>query len=99
MFDKLSMKSFVIGIGAIVLALVALIGGLGQWGISAESESAERMGAGKDVVADILPPPLYLVEAQLKAHELARAPQREAAAMASELKRLHADYETRNQYC
>ena len=98
MFDQLSMKSFVIGIGAIVLALVALIGGMGQWGISAGSASAERMGAGKDVVADVLPPPLSLVEAHLKAHEAARAPQREAAAMASELKRMRVDYESRNQY-
>jgi len=98
MFDKISMKTFVIGIGAIVLALVAVIGGLGQWGISTAASDAQRMGAGKDVVADILPPPLYLVEAQLTAHEAARMSGSGLNGKLADLKRLQADYEARNQY-
>jgi len=92
------MKAFVIGIGTTVLVLVAIVGGLGQWGIDSGADGAELMGVGKDVVADILPPPLYLVEAQLVAHEAARAGQDGVADKIEDLKRLRADYEARNQF-
>lgn len=98
MFDKISMKRFVIAIGLIVLVLVATVGGLGQLSINGVARDAERMGLGKDLVADVLPSPLFLVEAQLTAHEAARAPQSQVAARVDDLERLRAEYEARNQY-
>ena len=98
MFDRISMKGFVVAIGAIVLAVVALVGGIGQWGIDSGAADAARMGAGKDVVADILPPPLYLVEAQLIAHEAERAQGAQLQAKLDTLARLRHDYADRNTY-
>ena len=41
-----------------------LVLGLGLWGLSQVEESARRTFVAKDVVADILPPPMYLIEAR-----------------------------------
>ena len=45
------MKAFIVATGIIVLGLVAVIGGLGQWGIDSTADAAVEMGKGKDVVA------------------------------------------------
>jgi len=42
-----------------------LVLGLALWGLSQVEESARRTFVAKDVVADILPPPMYLIEARL----------------------------------
>lgn len=52
---------------------------------------------GKDLVADILPPPLYLVEAYMLANEAVLDPSR-AAQASSKIAALAADYEARRQY-
>jgi len=97
-FSRISMKSFVIGIGVIVFGLVAVIGALGQWGIDSTAKAAAEMGKGKDVVADILPPPLYLVESQLTALEALRTQGSARSEAIATLKRLRAEYEDRNRY-
>lgn len=52
---------------------------------------------GKDLVADILPPPLYLVEAYMLANEAVLDPSR-ADQASSKIAALAADYEARRQY-
>ena len=46
------------------------------------------MGDGKDIVADILPPPLYIIEAHLLAYQLLDAPPAERAALAARFRAL-----------
>jgi len=96
--NRISMKAFIVATGIIVLGLVAVIGGLGQWGIDSTADAAVEMGKGKDVVADILPPPLYLVESQLTAYEALRAQGTALDEALATLKRLHGEYEQRNAY-
>lgn len=52
---------------------------------------------GKDLVADILPPPLYLVEAYMLANEAVLDPSR-AEQASSKIAALAADYQARRQY-
>jgi methyl-accepting chemotaxis protein len=54
------------------------------------------MGEGKDVVADILPPPLYLVEGQLIAERMYH--DSDVSSLLARLKELKTDYDTRNRY-
>jgi methyl-accepting chemotaxis protein len=60
-------------------------------------EAADRMGMGKDVVADILPPPLYVIEAHLTTYQMLDDPGTRAAGKAK-LKQLKKDYDERNAY-
>ena len=63
MLNRLSLAAklhFMAWIASLVLVGVAF---LGYHSLRSVSDAASRMGQGKDVVADILPPPLYLVEA------------------------------------
>src|SRR3569623_240451 len=53
----------------------------------------------KDLLADILPPPEYLVESYLLAFQMAdAADESELAELTQRGKRLRAEYETRHQY-
>jgi len=61
-------------------------------------QSAADMGAGKDVVADILPPPLYLIETHLTAYQLLDTPVAERQALLDKLVQLKKDFDDRNAY-
>jgi methyl-accepting chemotaxis protein len=52
----------------------------------------------KDLVADILPPPEYLIEANLNVFELANADARSLPALVAKSKQLREDYEARHKY-
>ncbi len=94
--------------GAMSLFGLALAAGLILLSLSAwVSINQVRIGgslytkviAGKDLVADILPPPLYVIEAYLQASTAASdGSQDEASKTASRLKRLRADYDARVEY-
>lgn len=85
--------------GAISAAFVAALGA------SYVAESQLKIGGslykdiveGKDLIADVLPPPAYLVEAFLEASQMARHPDAADAHM-QRLKQLKRDYEARRQY-
>jgi methyl-accepting chemotaxis protein len=53
---------------------------------------------GKDLVADILPPPEYILESYLVALQMTRARPEEMSILADRLKALHADYNTRHEF-
>lgn len=58
--------SHLLGLQAALSALaIALVLGLSLWGLKANQDNAERVFVAKDVAADILPPPLYLIEMRL----------------------------------
>jgi methyl-accepting chemotaxis protein len=88
LFATLLICGFVISTGAAVYSLITLrVGGP----ISVQQTQADAL------IADILPPPLYLVEAILTAHrgaiELDKAKELEAT-----LQKLRSEYQTRREY-
>jgi len=78
---------------SLLLAGLAL---LGYHALDYVGDAAHRMGQGKDIVADILPPPLFLVEAQLMAEQLYHDKDKEPKYV--RLKELKIEYDTRNRY-
>ena len=70
----------------------------GQFALRGVERAAVQMGDGKDIVADILPPPLYIIETHLIAYQMLDAPVAERAAQAEQLKQLRKDYADRNSY-
>lgn|GEM_PF-3564313 len=53
---------------------------------------------GKDLVADILPPPAYLIESYLTAFQLTTATKEETPVLIEKMKRLETDYRDRQKY-
>ena len=79
------------------LAVTAIVGGVSLWGASKAKEAATKTFVAKDVTADILPPPMYLIEMRLvlsQAVEGTLAPE----VVKSEVRRLEAEYQARVQY-
>lgn len=72
--------------------------GLSYYALNNVNDAAWRMGQGKDVVADILPPPLYLVEAQLIVKTLRYENSAVNSQLLARLQALKSDFDTRNQY-
>lgn len=68
----------------------------GQQALGALQDSAQHVGEGKDIVADILPPPLYLIETHLQVHQMLDMPLPQRAEAALQFKALKARYEERN---
>ncbi len=97
MFANLRGKSLIIN-QIVVLAILFILVGIGFNALSHMNQSAERMGLGKDVVADILPPPLYLIEAHLVSMDIIMADASARPPLIEKLKSLQNDYNVRNQY-
>lgn len=98
MFNHTSVKSrlsVLIGIFSIGIIILFIQGTSALRNVEA---AATLMGNGKDIVADILPPPLYLIEAQLVTNEIMQAPMDERRALAERFRQLHKDYDDRNAY-
>lgn len=98
MFNQMTLRKLLLLTAVVMLSLLLAIGGVGFFALRTVAEAAGEMGQGKDVVADILPPPLYLIEAQLTVSELLQAPPEEQAALVAKLKQLHGEYDARNAY-
>ncbi|MFZ0267064.1 HAMP domain-containing protein, partial [Caulobacter sp.] len=86
--------------GGALAAGVILAGGLALFaieGLRVGGPLFRQIVDNKDIVADILPPPLYVVEADLVATKLVAHPETVDAA-ADKLAALRKDYDTRNAY-
>ena len=94
----LSMKTVLLSAAAAALALLALIAAVGYFALQYTSSAAYDMGLGKDVVADILPPPLYVIEAQLIAYDLTRAPAAQREPLIDKLVELKKQFDARNAF-
>lgn len=97
MLEKLRGKSLIVN-QIVILLILLLLAGIGLFALHAMKESADQMGQGKDVVADILPPPLYLIEAQLVSYDLLSADVSVRQPLIDKLHSLKKDYDDRNQY-
>ncbi|MFB2865578.1 methyl-accepting chemotaxis protein [Aeromonas sp. MdU4] len=80
-----------------VLVIIVLIS-IGFFGLYSVRSAADQMGQGKDVVADILPPPLYLIESQLQVYTLLHAKPEEQEGGLQALERLQNEFEERNRF-
>lgn len=58
----------------------------------------QKIVLGKDLVADILPPPEYIIESYLTVLQLAVAKPKDVQALASRLAKLHEEYDQRHAY-
>ena len=96
-FRKLQKKSLIVN-QIIVVAILLVLAGTGYSLLQTMILAAESMGQSKDLVADILPPPLYLIEAQLVSSELLQGDHANRKALLEKLSSLKKDYDTRNQY-
>ncbi len=80
-----------------VIVIITLIS-ISFFGLYSVRSAADQMGQGKDVVADILPPPLYLIESQLQVYTLLHAKPEEREALLQTLARLQQEFEGRNRF-
>jgi methyl-accepting chemotaxis protein len=98
MLRTMSVKSQLVATLAGVMILLAAFTVVVATATDSISRAAVGMGQGKDVVADILPPPLYALEAQLTALELRDAKPDEIPRLLTKLTALKKDYDERNVF-
>ncbi|MER0511709.1 methyl-accepting chemotaxis protein [Aeromonas veronii] len=80
-----------------IMVIITLIS-ISFFGLYSVRSAADQMGQGKDVVADILPPPLYLIESQLQVYTLLHAKPEEREHLLQTLTRLQQEFESRNRF-
>ena len=98
MLKKMSIKSQLAGMLAGIVFLLVIFAIIVWISVGSISLAADGMGNGKDVVADILPPPLYLLEAELTVLQLQDAKVEEAPPLLAKLVSLKKDYDDRNVF-
>ncbi|MCZ8158791.1 MAG: methyl-accepting chemotaxis protein [Rhizobiaceae bacterium] len=97
---KLTIARLLLSFAAVVTVGLATSIGLQSYTLSQLKVSGPVYNGiidGKDLVADILPPPLYVVEAYMLASEAVLNPNK-ADLAAEKIERLEADYQARRQY-
>ena len=92
-----SIRWSILSLTALSLLMAALIAVQAYWGLGRMRQLAEETFVAKDVVADILPPPMYLVEFRLVL-SLAAEGALNAKDAQKELDRLVGEYEARVAY-
>ena len=96
--ENLSLKKYLRLVTMLVFVILVIVGVVGIASLQRVSTSATAMGQGKDVVADILPPPLYVIEAQLLAYDIAAATDEQRPKLLEKLQQLKKDYDGRNLF-
>ena len=90
---NLMLGAFIVGL---VVAGTLVFNTLGE--VQVNGPIYKSVVQGKDLVADILPPPEYLIEANLVAHQMLNAGAKELPGLIEKSKQLRNDFETRHQY-
>ena len=98
MLQKLTVRTQLVGLLAGVCLLLISFAAVVWIATGSISTAASSMGQGKDVVADILPPPLYVLEAELTMLQLQDAKADEIPPLIEKLFALKKDYDERNTY-
>ena len=96
--ENLPLGKFLRVISLMVFGVLLIVGGVGIAALQKVSSAATLMGQGKDVVADILPPPLYVIEAQLVAYDIASATAEQRPQLVDKIHRLKKEYDERNKF-
>ncbi|MEZ5263179.1 MAG: methyl-accepting chemotaxis protein [Acidimicrobiales bacterium] len=102
---SLSVRGKLLGLGAGAIVGLLLFAALSIFAMSAVRIGAERYAVISEnnvLLADVLPPPAYLVEADLVAHQMLVAAQRgddaTVSALTERMGQLRADYDARQEY-
>ena len=98
MWKNMSIKSQLVGVIAGIVLLLIVFSVVVWIAVGTISDAAVDMGRGKDVVADILPPPLYVIEAELTVLQLQAAKAEEVQPLMTKLVALKKDYDDRNAF-
>ncbi|WP_374479353.1 response regulator [Zoogloea sp.] len=98
MFQSLNVKKQLLVVAAVVCALFAGLVIIVWSATQSIIDAAHGMAQGKDVIADVLPPPLYVIEAQLTALQLGQARAAERPPLLGKLSSLKRKYDERNTY-
>ena len=93
----LGLRSMLNLLVAVALLAALSIGAMSFWGASESSKAANQTFVSKDLTADILPPPLYLIEMRLVLSQAIEGTMLLEQAQ-SEFKRLKGEYEDRIKY-
>ena len=99
---KLSLKQGFFALIAVLLSGLLLFAGMGGYTLEklrVNGPLYQRIVQGKDLIADILPPPEYIIESYLVALELARQPDSQTLGRESErLNKLKREYDDRHRF-
>jgi methyl-accepting chemotaxis protein len=91
---KLGLRAMLNILSGVGIAAALIIGGLSIWGSETSGAAATQTFVAKDVTADILPPPLYLIEMRLVLSQAIEGTVSVEQAKA-DVKRLRGEYEAR----
>jgi methyl-accepting chemotaxis protein len=91
----MSIKSQLMGLVTATILILLTFASVVWIAVSTISNAADNMGKGKDVVADILPPPLYVLEAEMTVLQLQEAKADEVQPLLAKLQSLKKDYDDR----
>lgn len=94
---RMGLRAMLTAFTAVALSVMAMVGATSLWGARQANTAATRTFVAKDVTADVLPPPLYLIEMRLvlsQGVEGTLSPERVKA----EVGRLKSDYQARLQF-
>ncbi len=83
---------------AVLLAVMGLATLQTHWTLESTFDTAHRQGLAKDLVADILPPPMYIIEAQMTAMDLVHGAASRRDANLERLVQLRKDFDDRARY-
>ncbi len=92
-----SVKARLAGLAMACVLAVLVAALIGLWSANKLTTLSERVFVSKDVVADILPPPMYLIEARLVLSRMVEGGLPPAAAL-TEIERLSKEYDDRVRY-
>ncbi len=95
MIKNMSIKAQLMGMVAATIIILLAFATVVWIAVSAITNAADDMGKGKDVVADILPPPLYVLEAEMTVLQLQEAKAEEVQPLLAKLQSLKKDYDDR----
>jgi methyl-accepting chemotaxis protein len=100
-FRDWSFKTKVISVLSGLAVGVAAAGGITMLTlqqVAIGSTSYQQIVDSKDLLADVLPPPAYLIEYQLTAYELAAKPNADIDTLAAKLEKLRGEYAAREAF-
>ena len=98
MLSHIALRKLLMLTAAVMLTLLIALCTVSFVALKQITAAAADMGQGKDVVADILPPPLYVIETHLTVSDLLNGSGENKGVLLQKLKQLHQEYKTRNEY-
>jgi aerotaxis receptor len=96
--DTLSISTRLWIMAGFITLLMLASAAVGAFVMHSLTDAADARGMGKDVVADILPPPLYLSQANIATKQLLDAQGAEVSALITQIDKLKQEYDDRYRY-